>query len=255
MKFRIVNKVLLFSDPVEDPDNCIVVALVSAVCTIAYCRIKDKKWKEIDDSPCFSDIIKHNNVLYGVTFLPDLFAIDLTGDVKVTLVACFCRFPRPCTECYLMDSFGKLLLLLKFSRVSDDRYSLITYKFEIFELKEVLSFSDYDHDIEEDEWEHVDGIRYQWFEVKSIGNQVVFIGYNQTVWFDSHRYLGCKANRIYFADCDIEIDAQRVTSWFRNKSYSRDVGIYHIDDDRIEPFPGFSTCPHAQTVWLSPIIQ
>ncbi|KAJ3683156.1 hypothetical protein LUZ60_013383 [Juncus effusus] len=266
-KFYFVNKVYLFSNPVEDPENCIVVAFVLSMQSIAYCRIGDKKWTKMEKilplAAC--DIIKHNNILYALDCSANLFAIDLKGNIKVTLVAQYNRFANPGREGYLMDLSGKLLLLQRY--MGDEQNSLMTCKFEIFELKEVSSYSDYyvieaddrEHDADEyatEDWvrHNVDEIRYQWSEVKSIGDQTVFVGYNQTMWFDSRRYPGCKANCIYFADDMIGWDVSRVYLEWGDEQGGRDVGIYHIDDDRIEPFSGFSSCPLAQTVWLSPIL-
>uniref|UniRef100_A0A2N9F2Y1 KIB1-4 beta-propeller domain-containing protein n=1 Tax=Fagus sylvatica TaxID=28930 RepID=A0A2N9F2Y1_FAGSY len=80
-----------------------------------------------------------------------------------------------------------------------------------------------------------------WYRVKSLGDDVMFLGLNSSMAFSSRDFPVYKGNSIYFTDVNYNFDLEGTRIGF-------DEGIFSLDDGKIEPLP-----TNYGDVWPTPI--
>ncbi|KAL5720152.1 hypothetical protein ACHQM5_012846 [Ranunculus cassubicifolius] len=93
----------------------------------------------------------------------------------------------------------------------------------------------------------------KWVQVKSLGDQMIFLGKNSAISISAKDIPGFKGNCIYFTD-DAPVTFYR--GWSSRRPYS-DNGVFYLEDGRVDSFfpinfsHPFNAQP-AQPVWVIP---
>ncbi|KAK9042153.1 hypothetical protein V6N11_017232 [Hibiscus sabdariffa] len=136
---------------------------------------------------------------------------------------------------YLVQSSGGLIMVYRHVRcyseiglVEPDSRTIYLYKtcgFRIFKL---------------------DTSRGEWDEIQSIGDDILFLGFNSSFSMSSKNFPGHAANCIYFTDDSILFHLQGIAGGF-------DIGIFNLSDGSIQHLPGYKTCESEISIWPPPV--
>ncbi|KAF3331353.1 F-box protein SKIP23-like protein [Carex littledalei] len=202
--FNYIHKAILSTNPTISEKDCIILAIVGRKRKLSYCKIGDKKWRNIDC--CFGkfcDVIYYNGKCYAITDYGYLVSCDLidTNFTKTIFLAppIDSLYPR---RKHLVMASGRLLLLYK---TRNDRFK--------FHLLNKCSPSALNH-----EWQ------YNWVEKNSIGDQLLFIGNNGSFSLPAQSNSS-RANCIYFTE--------NAFGWVEsNHDDNRSFGMYDIAKEK-----------------------
>ncbi|KAF5442736.1 hypothetical protein F2P56_035361 [Juglans regia] len=233
----LLQKVVFSSSPTCS--DFVAVAIFGEYAKLAYCKRGDNKWSLLDeDIPLMEDLLFHGGKLYGVQHLGRLVVFD--NIMNAGSNSC----PKPkfkdivptrllLDNLYLCWSSSTGLMLVRrdmkyddvdeYDEHGDQIITLETVGFEIFKL---------------------DTIAQTWCEVKSLGDDVLFLGLNSTISFSSLDFPSYKRNCIYFTDTQLN---------FQIKGTGRDldVGAFSLDEEKFEHFRAY--VGDSKSVWPSPI--
>ena len=208
-----LKRVVLSSSPSNGSDF-VAVAIYSEMGSLAYCKRRDKKWSIIDGTrPPYSDVIFHQGQLYALKCNGQLMVCDIGSYPKpiVTELA-----PMPYTRamddlCLVGTSSG----LMKVERRKKAGY--IYEPRELF-IRNTISFNIF----------KLDTSGRNWYQVKSLGDDVLFLGLNSSLTFSSRDFPLYKGNSIYFTDVNYNFNLEGTRRGF-------DEGVFSLDEGKIEP--------------------
>lgn len=225
----LLRKVILSSSPTSM--DFVAVALYGEYGHLAYCKRGDKKWSLIDNKfPTCDDIIFHEGQLYALKCNGQLMVCDIDSCLKpiVTEVApAYTRIPGG--DKFLVGSSSGLMMIRRCIHVdrcsisNEEIYSSKTLSFMIFKL---------------------DTSGRNWYQVQSLGDDVLFLGLNSSLAISSHDYPVYKRNCIYFTDVNYNFGLKGTGRPF-------DEGVFCLDEKKIEPLPTYSS--DLNEVWPAPI--
>lgn len=236
---NLIEKVVLSSDP--SCDDFVAVAIYGGITRLAYCKCNDKKWTPlsikcftkdpIDELPAFEDVIFHKGKLYALSCWGRLVVYeDISVNPNVTELVAAVKPPHYMltTHKYLVESTdGELLVVARGIDVDDGKgpFSIIrTCGFVVYKL---------------------DLNNSNWVEVKSIGDNVLFVGCNSSMSISSLDFLGYQGNCIYFTD--------GLPSFAGNErgQENSDIGVFRLEDGTFNSLPGFKC--ESRFIWPLPI--
>ncbi|XP_059451397.1 uncharacterized protein LOC132182224 [Corylus avellana] len=241
---HIIRKIIFSSIPTSD--DCIVVALsnLSTCGNIVFCKPGDKSWTFID-LPFkkyfhIADIIHFKDqFFYAVSDCGlILYAYDLVdlsfpksyhvkNSFKFKPLSSAKGYPRE--ECdqrhYLVESLGDLLWVRRhvidnYKNTSSGRSPDKTIRFEVYRM---------------------DFSRNTWKRTKCIGEQVLFLGTNQSLSLSAPDFPGLKANCIYFTD-----DSCKAHMLYPPYGF-HDFGHYELEG---VTFRKFKFAHHPERFWV-----
>ncbi|PIA63537.1 hypothetical protein AQUCO_00201108v1 [Aquilegia coerulea] len=276
-------KAILSSPPKAGTSQCVVAALCSNSHVVELCKPHDAEWSvfsadkdvdnqiiiiydpgdeeeevvalgeketgkeivvmdelETEDKLLFSDVLFHKELLYGLTFRNQLvrFEIQNTKPTYRILNVLPMEMPLDTTvqyiNNYLVESCGALLMVYRFRKCRGRRkYGRvhITINFLVFKLDESSDVP-------------------QWVELKSIGDQMIFLGRNSSISISAKGVPGFKGNCIYFTE-----DSR---SYYFGESHKRpycsDNGIFYLEDGHIASLftPDDTHTFNIQPIWVTP---
>ncbi|KAJ4954280.1 hypothetical protein NE237_011063 [Protea cynaroides] len=129
---------------------------------------------------------------------------------------------RTCERYYLVESLGDLLLVLRHFEWFDNDDTGLHFRSTIrFQVRK---------------W---DESKQKWIGMKSIGDSILFLGYDCSMSVVAQDFLKCKRKSIYF-NCDC---CYRLGRPFRYN----DIGVFNIENASVEPFYD-SSFP----IWITP---
>ncbi|KAM7524141.1 hypothetical protein LguiA_014043 [Lonicera macranthoides] len=166
------------------------------------------------------DILFRKGRLYALNG-HELLVYDNIGgpDQKITEIISISCADVTCFTYLAESSHGELLM------VSQNIESLCkTENFDIYKL---------------------DSTNLSWLEVKNIGDDFIFLGFNSSLSISSCKYPGYKGNRIYFTGYPM------VFGHKSSKKVDSDIGVFNMEDGSIESLPGFICVPRFP--WPPPI--
>ncbi|KAJ1689323.1 hypothetical protein LUZ63_013478 [Rhynchospora breviuscula] len=221
---RYLNRVIVVSPNSRFVSNrSSVFATVGYVGVLHFCRIGDDKWKYNPSLLCFEDLTLYKGLLCAVTCTGALFGIKIYPDMKVTFIV---NAKIQASKHYIVESLSGELLLI--SRLTGSLNDNKTIGFKVYQLQEDQGKS----------------TTRTWREIESLHGQILFVGYNGALCFDSTVYPGIEGNRVYFSH-----------DFGRYRMCSRgNIGVYYMEDKRIEYFTGaISNAPFGlPATWFSP---
>ncbi|KAK1271767.1 hypothetical protein QJS04_geneDACA006001 [Acorus gramineus] len=224
---------VVWSAKPTDP-NFVIVFLKRDAYSAVYCRTGDARWKLIHDSLELSDAIFYKEKLYvvddeeGCVAAVDLLHQDVVEEIRMPELVAFARGSH-LERMYLAAGPSGLLFIVR--QMKRSRYcsqgrnvKLQTGGFKVFELDETTT---------------------KWNETKSLGDGMLFLGLNESMWLPSSNFKECKGNCIYFTD-DSSYNIRRPI-------LREDSGIFHLEDGRFGSFYGDSTKRlYPNPVWVVP---
>ncbi|KAM7524062.1 hypothetical protein LguiA_013964 [Lonicera macranthoides] len=230
VSLALLRKVVLSSAPC---DECVVVSIYGQACQLAWCRCNDETWTHIYTGiSCFVDIIFHKSKLYALTDIGELFMIENIESglgTKVTKIASGVPIPKGRGGYLAVCSDGSLVLVGRYFENDKNRkqYLVRTIGFKVYKF---------------------DSGNSSWVEVKNIGNDILFVGYNSARSISSHDLSRCKKNHIYFSD-----SVRLSSNVDENENSDSDIGIFSLKDETLESLPGLQQPIWPRPIWINVI--
>ncbi|XLR25056.1 uncharacterized protein LOC107641505 [Arachis ipaensis] len=206
-------KVVINSAPNNDNKDFMAVAIYGQLNRLAFYKPNNKRWSwsGLTTDTSFEDAIFFKEKIYAVDYDGQLHKFD-TNTESGTVVGGI-HAPPPIgytTSPYKLKyvigcANGNILMLVRhyasLRGTEKEHKELETMKFEIYELRKGSK---------------------KWSRLHSLGNYVVFIGFNSSVQMLPTNFLG-KGNQIYYTDNLIELKSSDFAS-------TRDMGIFDLKD-------------------------
>ncbi|TMW95790.1 hypothetical protein EJD97_008336 [Solanum chilense] len=176
----------------------------------------------------YSDVTWHDGRFYGVDVRGRVVMLDFRGGLEPTIGRMFQGIPSEFIcgmHLYIVHSQGELFVITRDG---------------IFEHPETKTYG-----VEEFIVSKVDVDNESYDDVNDLGNTSLFLGFSASVAVDDVQQYGCKANRIYFTDdCSCAYNGIE-------KGGGKDMGIYNLLDDTIEPhYTGESYHKFSPPIWI-----
>ncbi|PWA94187.1 hypothetical protein CTI12_AA061070 [Artemisia annua] len=201
---------------------------------LGFCHIGDYKWTDVAEgwSGQTYDITYYNGRVYSFDCKNYIRACDVDGEDPTIMV----EVSRlPIDEVFGAYILGiddgerkRLLVVIREGLLDDigDESCVETYKTKSFQI--------FDYDLENGKWS----------KVKDLGMKTLFVGNSSSFWMEDTTGL-IKSNCIYYTD-----DVLDLYGGSQNGG-GRDMGIYHLSDNTIEPhFIGESRSLLTPPIWL-----
>ncbi|XP_051221122.2 probable F-box protein At4g22165 [Lolium perenne] len=178
------HKAFVLSD--TSTKSLIVVLIHNPHRQLSFARLGDDSWTWLPPHAFFDDCIYKDGLLYATNTDGEIHAFDLSGP-KVTCKMILRRFEvEKCRSMYIVQApWGDLLQVGR-------------------------SFSDYELEPEPGAFVYWNTGRFRIYKVgiagkgrekvRSLGDHVLFLGYNQSLCLSAKEYPGLKANHAYFTD-------------------------------------------------------
>jgi hypothetical protein len=230
VQLNLTNQIVTSSSCAE---NCVAVVIYGELGELAWCMAGDDKWKPLNlyansvmKHKPIDDLLFSNNKLYVLNCYGHLFQVENVGPnpkvkkiitQRIKFVNCINRKVVECSD-------GRIMMVL----VKD--CDLDIPKFEAYELDLPNNY---------------------WRLVNNIGNDMLFLGYNQAFSISSCQYPGYRGNRIYFTDDPFVF----IFRGDGGKVGDHDIGIFNFEDGTAEKLPGFPNVNRSlwpQPVWVTP---
>ncbi|MED6198152.1 hypothetical protein PIB30_063286 [Stylosanthes scabra] len=235
-----IEKIVISSSPEED--NFMAVAIYGSFPGLAFYRSGDDKWTDFPsmDIPwtlgdSIQDVILHQEKIYAINWGGSLYEFDmrtLSGGIKRVLY----RRNILSEDKYLVqDPDGHLLMVVrkveyyrepKLSKEASFGYK--TTGFDVFELEESSIYG-----------------YGQWRQKFNLGNYVLILGYNSSIW----KYPfpdgegNCVRDCIYYTDNKVRKQWSKVVG-------GHDIGIFNFKDGSIRRLFSNSIYICPPPVWL-----
>ncbi|KAM7529582.1 hypothetical protein LguiB_032992 [Lonicera macranthoides] len=179
IRLILVSKIVLSSPP--SSDDCVVVAICGEYGRLAWCKLNDKKWTPLENSggpPRFQDVIFHNNKLHALNCRGKLLVFDSIGPNPEVKEIAKAPFYYATDSMYLVkDSENELIMVCRYVDLIQ-KGSIVNEHTECFKV--------YKHD----------PINFSWVKVNTIGDDMLFLGFNSSLAISSVGFPGYKGNRM-----------------------------------------------------------
>ncbi|XP_078172388.1 putative F-box protein At5g55150 [Carex rostrata] len=221
-----IHKAILSTNPTISEQDCIIMAIVEKNRRLSYCRIGDKKWTNVEGYiHSLSDIIYYEGKFYCTTSVGILMSFNIIDPNSTEMVTLGLSIDRhDFSRKYLVMASGSLLLV----------YRTQNYKFRVHSLNKCSQR------VPPALCHH---LQYEWTEIDSIGDQLLFIGNNDSFSLPTRRQSG-KANCIYFTEHAFGM----VQSDFHNNFF----GMYDIAKKSTWLFNGNAENEPFPSFWITP---
>ncbi|KAF3336669.1 F-box protein SKIP23-like protein [Carex littledalei] len=191
--FSYIHKAILSTNPAISEQDCIIMAIVGTKRKLSYCRIGDKRWTNVEGSlQKLSDVIYYEGKFYATTDDDGLISCNImdpnsTETVSI-LTLVHSRTFTSVDKRYLVMASGCLLLVSRADK----------YRFEVHSLRK-LKRSRVQSPSRSLQIPNEVEIWYEWIEIDSIGDQLLFVGNNGSFALPVQGHGG-RANCIYFRE-------------------------------------------------------
>ncbi|XP_021803102.1 putative F-box protein At1g65770 isoform X1 [Prunus avium] len=237
-----VRKVILSVDPTMNPENYVVVALYGRWPMLAFIKSGQNTWTYPSPNGNFSDVIFYKSKVYALEAMGDIESLDVFSSdynpsqpPQLKPRTPFQPFQPYCFHAYLVESTkGDLLHILRF-------YALIDGRFRHGAGRRTTHFVIYKWVFDNED----EGCIGHNVEVKSIGDEAVFVGDNHSISILASNLPGCQPNSIYYSDDYIS----NYPSLEGDEPY--DMGIFNLEDGTITQH--YSLHSNSQrAIWVVP---
>ncbi|KAG2702186.1 hypothetical protein I3760_06G078400 [Carya illinoinensis] len=205
----------------------VAVAIFGEFAKLAYCRWGDDKWSFLDED------------LYGVQHQGRLVVLD--NIMNVGSNSC----PKPKFK-EIVPTPTRMLFDKLYLYWSSSGLMMVRRDIEYDGVDEYDEYGDQIITIETvgSKIFKLDTIAETWCEVKSLGDDVLFLGSNSTISFSALDFSSYKKNCIYFSNTQLN---------FKIKGTGRDldVGAFSLDEEKFEHFGAY--VGDSKSVWPYPI--
>uniref|UniRef100_A0A5B7B3J0 KIB1-4 beta-propeller domain-containing protein n=1 Tax=Davidia involucrata TaxID=16924 RepID=A0A5B7B3J0_DAVIN len=179
-------KAILSAEPAScSDDEYVVVVIYSELRRLAFMEPgRERGWSYLDGPEYmgFDDVIYRNGLFYGLTDSGAVLCIEMDQSTfRVAYVTPTLETESPCDMRYIVESCrGDLLQVLRFSECCEFSDTLFTSEFKVFKLHKSFPLS-------------------YWIELKSLGDDVLFLGDNSSLSVLASEFPGCRRGSIYFS--------------------------------------------------------
>uniref|UniRef100_A0A0D9XTH5 F-box domain-containing protein n=1 Tax=Leersia perrieri TaxID=77586 RepID=A0A0D9XTH5_9ORYZ len=269
------NKAFLSSDP--SSGDYFVVLIHNPRAQLSFARAGDDKWTWLPPHANYTDCLFEDGMLYALTSFGEVHAFDLSaptvtqklvvGKVKTYIEEIMYFARAPC---------GDLLQIWRSSitNLDDDvdKTDGDVVQFELDKDEDDLEEGSHhgywmagdglesgsnkdDDDLETEshcdslvqytnmiEVFKVDFYANKLVDIGNLGNNVLFLGHNQSLCLNADAYPQLKSNHVYFTDDD----SLYLFGWKQN---SRDIGVFNLGGDSIE----LIVSPELWSNWPAPV--
>ncbi|PON33696.1 hypothetical protein TorRG33x02_354550, partial [Trema orientale] len=191
-----IFKMTIFTpDPVANPKDLIVIVIYDYVKELAYFRpTKDSTWIRVegDEGSSYDDILHYKNKFYAITTRKGaLVSFDVTDSNNFDTKLVADGIPSDNEEDGYYDDDG----IEKYS--FHKRYLAESFEGDLLHVKRYLRFTEVNETkmFRVFKW-NMDLCK--WVEIKSLGDNALFIGDNTSVSVLASDFVGCQKNSIYF---------------------------------------------------------
>jgi|UniRef100_A0A2N9GCE6 hypothetical protein len=208
-----VYKLTLSSDPAKTPTNCLVVAIYGSYNKLAFMKLGAESWTYVDEelNILFSDILFFKGQVLALGHHSGLVSIDVNSNEIKILVPNDLEYA---IQTYLVETCSGDLLLVRRFFDPNNRYSSsqsLTGSFKVYKFV-----------LDDESGQVLDRV-----EVKTIGDNALFLGDNYSISVLATESPGCQPNSIYYTDDYID-----------TKPYypdgAVDMGIFNLLDGSIQ---------------------
>ncbi|XP_049356805.1 probable F-box protein At1g65740 [Solanum verrucosum] len=221
-----VEKALLSSHP-HTNDDYILMINQGVPRSLAYWKSGNMGFITVTHEGAYSDVTYHDEQFYGVDFQGNVVIFDFRGrglerPIKRIVEGVPSEFIYG-MQLYIVHSLGELFVITRNGVEKHPETNL--YGVEEFIVARV--------DVDNESYEEVD----------DLGNRAIFLGFSASTAVVEQ--YGCKANHIYFTDdCS-------TAYYFSENGGGKDMGIYNLLDDTIEPhYTGESYHKFSPPIWI-----
>ncbi|XP_020270817.1 putative F-box protein At1g65770 [Asparagus officinalis] len=250
--FGFIDKAIILSNPSskrrnldDDDGRMLAMSIISNLRVLSFCRVGDDEWTNVEDSLIhIQDVIRYKGQVY---------AIDYQGLAVVCDFAQIANSPYYVVNShrYLVEStYGDLLQVVREinNRGDDDDYeddegNSTTYKFLVYKLEAVEKPVKPKEDPaycmtvkKRVPMRHK--FNFKWVKVKSLGDQALFLGKNNSLCVRASEYQGCKPNCIYFTEQEMYGHTSIARGFLEDVEVDSicDMGIYDFEEESFQDF-------------------
>uniref|UniRef100_A0A0E0MGL7 F-box domain-containing protein n=1 Tax=Oryza punctata TaxID=4537 RepID=A0A0E0MGL7_ORYPU len=231
----IFYKAFVFSD--TSTGGCIVVLIHEPHHQISFARFGDDKWTWLPPHSHYSDCIYKDGLLYAVTAMGEIHALDLSGPT-VTMKTIIGRLSiYACDSRYIVQApWGGLLQVWRSDEYIEEDYEADLHADPATFVRNTGEIKIYS----------VDTMEKKHVEINNLDGHVLFLGHNQSLCLSTEQYPHLKENYTYFTD-----DNELWLFGFRNNR--RDIGLFDLEHNSREELVSpqlWSNFPAP--VWITP---
>ncbi|KAL6995934.1 hypothetical protein U1Q18_006069 [Sarracenia purpurea var. burkii] len=228
MRDFFIKKLILSSSPSSN-DNYIALAILNQTGDLAFCKSGDESWRFIEDAQSYyEDAIYCNGLFYAVNKLGEIAVCDVHGpSPRVSMIYTPPQIGGDMQ--YLVSSSEELFLVTRYLE-----FEFVDYQFD--NVYKTMQFRVYRLDLSGPKWEMV----------KSLGDQMFFLGENSSLALSALDFPGCKGNCIYYTDDYSESNYDGIPG-------DHDLGVYNLEDGSVEALPCYPRNSYSRLRWPPPI--
>ncbi|XP_064975024.1 F-box protein At2g05970-like [Musa acuminata AAA Group] len=225
---------LTFRQDSPDADNDFTIMMIYGLWkNLAFARAGNKAWTSISSPYCYTDIIHHSARFYTINYqrIVEVWKLDelairhsiINSDLPSHIfLGCICTYD-------LVESLNNnLMLVYKFQNEwspTDNPKNIMCMVFSLDELA------------------------LKWTRVKSLHEQTLFLGKNQSMCLSTIDFPKLKQNCIYYTDDMLELCGSY-------KYTKRHIGIFYLEDEMIGPIDHLGHHLNwPPSVWLTPSLS
>ncbi|XP_066164542.1 putative F-box protein At5g55150 [Oryza sativa Japonica Group] len=225
----LTGRAFVFSE--TSTGKLLVVLIRNPFGQLSFARVGDDEWDYLPEYGRYEDCTYKDGLLYAVTTLGEIHAIDLSGPIAMVKVVMgkVMDIGDGDRNTYILHApWGDVLQIWKteeddYIHPSEDDYDAI--------LKNTASIEVYKSDLVEEKL----------VKINRLQDHVLFVGHNQTLCLRAEEFPSLKANHAYFTD-----DSQNWITEFKNNR--RDIGVFNLEDNSRDELGS----PQLWSNWPSP---
>ncbi|BAS86901.1 Os03g0802100, partial [Oryza sativa Japonica Group] len=226
----LTGRAFVFSE--TSTGKLLVVLIRNPFGQLSFARVGDDEWDYLPEYGRYEDCTYKDGLLYAVTTLGEIHAIDLSGPIAMVKVVMgkVMDIGDGDRNTYILHApWGDVLQIWKteeddYIHPSEDDYDAI--------LKNTASIEVYKSDLVEEKL----------VKINRLQDHVLFVGHNQTLCLRAEEFPSLKANHAYFTD-----DSQNWITEFKNNR--RDIGVFNLEDNSRDELGS----PQLWSNWPSPV--
>ncbi|XP_052149118.1 probable F-box protein At4g22165 isoform X1 [Oryza glaberrima] len=226
----LTGRAFVFSE--TSTGKLLVVLIRNPFGQLSFARVGDDEWDYLPEYGRYEDCTYKDGLLYAVTTLGEIHAIDLSGPIAMVKIVMgkVMDIGDGDRNTYILHApWGDVLQIWKteeddYIHPSEDDYDAI--------LKNTASIEVYKSDLVEEKL----------VKINRLQDHVLFVGHNQTLCLRAEEFPSLKANHAYFTD-----DSQNWITEFKNNR--RDIGVFNLEDNSRDEL----VSPQLWSNWPSPV--
>ncbi|RWR71879.1 F-box protein SKIP23-like protein [Cinnamomum micranthum f. kanehirae] len=220
-------------------DDCklmVVVVYESDMVQLAFYRIGDDAWTDIVVPPGPMDVIYHNGQFYCITMWGGVYLVHIENGNS---------YAKRLTE-NMKEPFGGLYLVPDMLTDTNIMFVILRERVtraNVHETRDTIHFHIYKFPLgEKGPLDQEKEVVNKLIKVESLGDRVIFLGYNSPITVMASEFPGLKGNCIYFTDDS-------------GASYANgpgDCGVFNVEDGTVEQLFAHGYHPaFAPPIWFA----